>query len=101
MDESHRIYEAQFEKICHSVVTNDQICIFSSDPGQVLSSAEKRRDIVGKIRNLKLAGEFVLSEKIRTNKELNSFILAETSFKLLPNKFMDLLFLSKFKYSVE
>lgn len=74
VDESHRIYEAQFEKICNSVVINDQICIFSSDPGQVLSSAEKRRDIVGRIRNLQLVREFVLSEKIRTNKELNSFI---------------------------
>lgn len=74
VDESHHIYEAQFEKICHSVVQNDQICIFSSDPGQVLSAAEKRRDIVGKIQKLNLSGEFKLSEKIRTNKELNSFI---------------------------
>lgn len=74
VDEAHRIYEEQFEKICNSVILNDQICIFSSDPGQVLSAAEKRRNVVAKIRELKLDGEFELSVKIRTNKELNSFI---------------------------
>lgn len=75
VDETHRIYEQQFNEICESVNKNFQICIFSSDPEQVLSSAEKRRDIVGKIRMLDLQKEFVLSEKIRTNKEINSFIL--------------------------
>ena len=83
VDESHRIYEAQFDKICGSVVQNDKVCIFSSDPGQVLSAAEKRRDIVGRIKKLSLSGEFELSEKIRTNKELNSFI---TSMKNLNHK---------------
>lgn len=74
VDESHRIYVSQFKKICASVCDNDQICIFSSDPGQILSSAEKRRNIVGRIKCLHLDGEFLLSERIRTNKELNSFI---------------------------
>ncbi len=74
VDEAHRIYQAQFEKICDSIMKNDQICIFSSDPGQVLSFAEKRRDIVGTIQSMKLDNQFTLSEKIRTNKELNSFI---------------------------
>lgn len=74
VDETHRIYKSQFETICDSVIQNDQICIFSSDPEQVLSTAEKKRDIVGRIRGLSLSGEFVLSEKIRTNKEMNSFI---------------------------
>ena len=75
VDETHRIYEQQFNEICESVNENFQICIFSSDPEQVLSSAEKQRDIVGKIKKLDLQKEFVLSEKIRTNKEINSFIL--------------------------
>lgn len=89
VDESHRIYEAQFEKICSSVVENDQICIFSSDPGQVLSQAEKRRNIVGKIRELKLDGEFVLSEKIRTNKEINSFITCIKNLNHKPKEVMN------------
>ena len=75
VDETHRIYENQFDKICVSLKENAQICVFSSDPEQVLSSAEKRRDIVGKIRNLNPQKEFVLSERIRTNKEISSFIL--------------------------
>lgn len=75
VDESHRIYEEQFNKICESLIQHDQTCIFSSDPEQILSSAEKSRNIVNKIQNLNLSGEFVLSEKIRTNKELHSFIL--------------------------
>lgn len=75
VDESHRIYQTQFNKIINSVCNNDQVCIFSSDPEQVLSSAEKRRDIVSKIKKLPLSGEFPLSEKIRTNKELHSFIM--------------------------
>lgn len=84
VDESHRIYVSQFNKICTSIQENDQVCIFSSDPGQILSSAEKRRNIVGKIKSLHLDGEFVLSEKIRTNKELNSFIMYMRDLKNAP-----------------
>ena len=89
VDESHRIYTAQFKKICDSVFMNDQICIFSSDPDQVLSAAEKRRNIVEKIQKLELAGSFVLSEKIRTNKELNSFITCMKNLKHKPKEPMN------------
>lgn len=84
VDETHRIYENQFEKICISIKENSQICIFSSDPEQVLSSAEKRRDIVGKIKGSNIQKEFVLSEKIRTNKEINSFIINMRNLKHKP-----------------
>lgn len=50
VDETHRIYTSQFEAICDSVRGNDQACIFSSDPEQILSNAEKRNDIVNKSR---------------------------------------------------
>lgn len=89
VDETHRIYESQFDKICASVKENAQICIFSSDPEQVLSSAEKRRDIVGKIKGLDLQKEFILSEKIRTNKEINSFILNMKDLKHKPKVAMN------------
>ena len=89
VDETHRIYENQFDKICGSVKGNAQICIFSSDPEQVLSSAEKRRDIVGKIKELDLQKEFILSEKIRTNKEINSFILNMKNLKHKPKTAMN------------
>ena len=75
VDESHRIYEKQFKEICDSIIKNNQICIFSSDPEQILSSAEENRNIVKKIKALQLTGDYELSEKIRTNKELHSFIM--------------------------
>ena len=75
VDESHRINTEQFDAICGSVYKNNQICIFSSDPELVLSASEKRNDIVSKIEAMPLKGSFTLSEKIRTNRELYSFIL--------------------------
>lgn len=74
-DESHRISPLQFDAICRSVRMYGQVCIFSSDPEQVLSTSEKSNDIVSRIEALPLGGTFHLSEKIRTNRELQSFIL--------------------------
>lgn len=76
VDESHRMLEQQFEAVCTSAPENEQVCIFCSDPEQVLTTSEKKRNIVGKIRNLPLVEEFLLSEKLRTNKEMASFILS-------------------------
>ncbi len=76
VDEAHRIYPGQFDDLCQGVITNKQICVFSSDPEQVLSHFERRNAIVSKILQLPLLGKYELSEKIRTNKELASFITA-------------------------
>ena len=81
VDESHRIYTSQFETICNSVRDNNQVCIFSSDPGQILSNAERRNDIVNKIKTIPPDAEYTLSEKIRTNKELHSFIVCMNNLK--------------------
>ena len=89
VDESHRIYLEQFESICESVHTNDQICIFSSDPEQVLSTSEKRNDIVSKIEALPPNGEYTLSEKIRTNRQLHSFIMCMKDLTHRPRIPMD------------
>lgn len=74
VDESHRIFPYQFEKICSLVREKNKICIFSSDPGQILSIQEQERKIVEKILALPLIAKYELSEKIRTNKELAAFI---------------------------
>ena len=74
VDESQHISVEQFETVCESVPENDQICIFSSDPELVLSASEKENAIVSRIESLPLAGAFTLSEKIRANRELLSFI---------------------------
>lgn len=73
VDETHRIYPKHYDEICDLVMRDNKICIFSSDPEQVLSSAEKRNGIVQKINSLPLIDKYELSEKIRTNKELASF----------------------------
>ncbi|MBR0416425.1 MAG: hypothetical protein IJI56_01285 [Firmicutes bacterium] len=74
-DETCRMEPSLFEEICSSAVENCQVVIFSTDPQQVLSSSEKEHDIAGRIEALDTAGEYKLSDRIRTNKELWSFIL--------------------------
>lgn len=73
-DETHRIYPKQYKMICEKVIDDGKICLFSSDPEQILSSTEKRNGIVSKINSLPLVGRYELSERIRTNKNLMSFI---------------------------
>lgn len=85
VDESHRFYPTQFDDLCDRVKKNKQICIFSSDPEQVLSSAERRNAIVTKILSLPLLGKYELSEKIRTNKELASFIISVRNLNRKPH----------------
>ncbi len=75
VDESHRMNRRQFESLCATVAAHGSVCIFSSDPEQVLSREERENDIAGEIRRLPLGGEFVLSEKLRMNRELSTFIL--------------------------
>lgn len=74
VDESHRIFPYQFNVICSFVRENNKVCIFSSDPGQTLSIQEQKRKIVEKILALPQIEKYELSEKIRTNKELASFV---------------------------
>ena len=81
VDETHRIFPYQLEDICKIVQTGSKLCIFSSDPEQVLSAKEENRDIVAQILKLPLNGKYELSEKIRTNKELSSFIINVRNLK--------------------
>ena len=85
VDESHRFYPKQFDDLCNRVRKGKQICVFSSDPEQVLSSTEKRNAIVSKISSLPLLGKYELSEKIRTNKELASFIISVRNLNRKPH----------------
>ena len=89
LDESHRIYPQQFDAICSKAASEGKVCVFSSDPGQVLSQCEGRNAIAQKIHALPLAGDFKLSEKIRTNKELASFITAARNLSKKPHCKMD------------
>ena len=89
VDETHRIYPKHYDEICDLVMRDNKICIFSSDPEQVLSSAEKRNGIVQKINSLPLIDKYELSEKIRTNKELASFIISVRNLNKKPHIPMD------------
>ncbi len=75
VDESLRLHRYVFEMICRAAEKNKQICIFSTDPSAVLTNTEKEQDIIGRIRSLGLAGEYELSEKLRMNMELYTFML--------------------------
>lgn len=74
IDEVQRIYISQFESICNAVKDQNKICIFSSDKHQILSQSEQRRAIWDKIDSLENIEQYQLSEKIRTNSEMASFI---------------------------
>ena len=74
VDEAHRLSVDVFNGVVSCVMENSQICIFSSDPEQVLTRDEKKNQIANKIVKLNLLGSFQLRERIRANVELTSFI---------------------------
>lgn len=74
IDEAQRMYAAQFDKLIVDAAASNAVCIFSYDKQQTLSSAETRADIEGKINAVAGISKFKLSDKIRTNKEISSFI---------------------------
>ncbi|RRD92865.1 DUF2075 domain-containing protein [Clostridiales bacterium COT073_COT-073] len=73
VDETQRIYTHQLEIIKNQVSENDILCIFFHDGEQIFSTEEEKRRNCEKIKEI--SGEsFELSEKVRTNKNLASFI---------------------------
>lgn len=74
VDEAHGISPEQFGKLCDKVKADKKICVFSCYPEQSLSGEDRLNGIIEKINSLSLCGQYKLSERIRTNKELASFI---------------------------
>jgi len=75
VDEACRITKTMFDRIVRSAETYEQICIFSTDPDAFLTDPERENDIERKIRSLGLTGEYELSEKLRVNMEIQTFIM--------------------------
>ena len=75
VDEALRIEPAVFDIIVNAAEIYEQVCIFSTDPSAVLTDPEQQNDIGGRILSLELAGEYELSEKLRVNMEIQTFIL--------------------------
>lgn len=74
IDEAQRIYQSQLDDIVARATLAKCGCIFSYDKIQTLSSQEEKNDIAGKIDAIASISRYKLSEKIRTNKEIASFI---------------------------
>ena len=74
VDESHRFYPNQFDALISAINQNKTICIFSYDKSQVLSRKEAARDMATKMTLLPNFKEYKLTNKVRTNKEIASFI---------------------------
>ena len=80
IDEAQRMYPKQMDDIIEKISIANGNCIFSYDKVQTLATWEKSKTIEEKINNITLITKHNLSEKIRTNKDIASFI------KMLFNK---------------
>lgn len=74
IDEAQRMSENALEFIKSVTGNGIKICIFSYDYFQILSKTEQRRNIPARIATLPGFTELKLSGRIRSNREMNSFI---------------------------
>lgn len=74
VDEAQRIYQTQFNDIKVNAEEKKMKCIFSFDEKQYLHNNEKSRNIAGQISKILTQTIYKLTDKIRTNKEIASFI---------------------------
>lgn len=74
IDEAQRIYKKQLDKLISEAKSNNTDCIFSFDSLQTLHYSEKNLNIEKEIEAIGGTLKFKLSDKIRTNKEIASFI---------------------------
>lgn len=76
IDEAQRIYPNQLSDIEQKIRKTSGQCVFSYDKVQTLANKEEYWDIDGKITSINPIVSFKLTDKIRTNKEIASFIKA-------------------------
>jgi hypothetical protein len=74
IDEAQRIYPKQLDTVVEKVKLTKCLCIFSHDKLQTLSNIEEKMDVSGMIESIMPIIKYKLSEKIRTNKEIATFI---------------------------
>ena len=89
LDESQRINPELLEGVLRLAYSQNKVCIFSSDPEQVLSQGERINAIWSKIHALPCVSEYELSEKIRTNISLASFISSVRNLNKKPREKRD------------
>lgn len=74
VDEAHRVDRGRFNEILNFVREQNAVCIFSSNPEEILTIREKELGITSLINDVSSLGIFELSEKIRSNKDIHAFI---------------------------
>jgi len=74
VDEVQRIYPQQLNEIIAQVKDHNLNCIFSFDGSQCLTDWELNNNIEESVKLRAKPFQFTLTEKIRTNKEIASFI---------------------------
>lgn len=74
IDEAQRLHLNQLNTIIEKARLAKCCCIFSHDKLQTLANSEEKRDISAKIGSINPITQYKLSEKIRTNKEIATFI---------------------------
>lgn len=89
IDESQRLYQSNFECLIKGFEERNIKCIFAYDYYQVLSYTEERRNIPQQLRQRKYFVESKLSERIRTNVEIMSFIKNVINLQNKPKKYTD------------
>ena len=89
IDESQRLYQVDFNCLIEAFKERKINCIFAYDYFQVLSKAESDRNIPQQLKEYDFFVENKLSEKIRTNKEVASFITNVLNLFNSPKGYMD------------
>lgn len=74
VDEAQRLHQVDFDSITSAFREGKIYCIWAYDYFQVLSKKETYRNIPEQLKKISGFKENTLSEKIRTNKEISSFI---------------------------
>ena len=74
LDEGHRFHSSQYDLLIQQTKDENITIIFSYDENQILSQSEQRAEISKKIESISGCKIHRLTNKIRTNKELASFI---------------------------
>ncbi|EPX6961345.1 DNA/RNA helicase domain-containing protein [Listeria monocytogenes] len=89
VDESHRFYEDQFEQLCEAILVNKIKVLFSYDENQILARKEIEADIVGTLNSCAAFKEHNITNKMRTNPEIISFIekLMDCKLKKEPDSY--------------
>lgn len=89
VDEAHRLLLGAYKTLIDMYTSYRKFCVFSFDYNQVLSEEEREQNIPAKFEELQNVKIEKLTDKIRTSKELASFIKSVIDLKNRPRKNID------------